>query len=204
MPQIENDCQFRGRRGRRCPLAVFCDCECWRETRPFKNRRFTQSRKVSPREIGANRGEEQSVFLGGNAPGELQSRAAATTNKIIYAVFGAVAVLYGVATLVNPAVLVSEATTFPLSHVMREEGASAIFVGLMFLWCIPNYAGRRSVHYFLMLFALLLAAIHWFDFFAGRIGWLSPLYNSVPFVVLLVMAALSRRLTATSDPLSRN
>jgi hypothetical protein len=125
-------------------------------------------------------------------------------NKIIYAVFGAVALLYGLGTLVNPALLVPEARAFPLSHIMREEGAAAIFVGLMFLWCIPNYLRRQSVHYFLMLFTLLLAAIHWFDFFAGRIGWLSPLYNSVPFLVLLVMAALSRRLTGANGSLSRN
>jgi len=43
-----------------------------------------------------------------------------------------------------------------------------------------------------MIFAFLLAAIHWFDYFAGNLGWLSPLYNSVPFVVLSIMAVLSR------------
>jgi len=40
--------------------------------------------------------------------------------------------------------------------------------------------------------ALLLAAIHWFDHFAGYIGWSGPLSNSVPFLVLSGMAILSR------------
>jgi uncharacterized membrane protein len=122
-----------------------------------------------------------------------------TTNKILYGIFGAGAVLYGVLTLIFPAWLVKEGSSSTLlSHLLREEGAAAVFIGLMFLWCIPNYERRRSVHYFLMVLALLMAAIHWFDFFAGHSGWLSPLYNSVPFLVLLVMAVMSRRLSSLS------
>ncbi len=48
------------------------------------------------------------------------------------------------------------------------------------------------MHYFLVVFALLLAVIHWHDYFAGHLPWMSPLYNTVPFVVLLTMAVLSR------------
>ena len=35
-------------------------------------------------------------------------------------------------------------------------------------WCIFNYEQRRIVHYFLTLFTLLLAAIHWFDYLGGE------------------------------------
>jgi len=35
----------------------------------------------------------------------------------------------------------------------------------------------------LMVFAFLLAAIHQVDYFAGRLPWISPVYNSVPFTV---------------------
>ena len=124
----------------------------------------------------------------------------ATANKIIYAIFGAGALLYGFVTLFAPAALMSDAAhSFHLAHIMREEGAAGIFIGLMAFWCIPNYERRRSVHYFLMVFTFLLAAIHWFDFFAGNLRWLSPLYNSVPFTVLLVMAVLSRGRASSSD-----
>jgi hypothetical protein len=114
-------------------------------------------------------------------------------NSVIYGLFGAGAIVYGAAALLFPAVLESNAAqSFRFGHILREQGAAAIFVGLMSFWCIFNYERRRSVHYFLMLFALLLAAIHWHDYFAGHLPWMSPLYNTVPFVVLLIMAVLSR------------
>jgi len=62
----------------------------------------------------------------------------------------------------------------------------------MAFWWAFNYERRRSVHYCLVVFAFLLAAIHWVDYFAGHLPWISPVYNSVPFTVLLVMAVLDR------------
>jgi uncharacterized membrane protein len=110
-------------------------------------------------------------------------------NQIIYAVFGVGAMLFGVAALLFQGALLSEAhRSFPMTHIFREEGAAAIFIGLMSLWCIFNYERRTSVHYFLMAFAFLIAAIHWFDYLAGHLPWMSPLYNSVPLVVLTTMA----------------
>jgi len=109
-------------------------------------------------------------------------------NRIIYSVMGAFAIIYGVANLFFPSSLVKEAArSFPLSHVMREQAAMAIFIGCMFLWCVFNYARRAVVHYFLMVFAFLLAAIHWFDYLSGHLNWISPLYNTAPLVLLLLM-----------------
>ena len=110
-------------------------------------------------------------------------------NSIIYAVLGAFTIIYGIVNLLFPTFMVPEsARSFPLSHILREQAAMAIFIGCMFLWCIFNYERRAAVHYFLMVFAFLLAAIHWFDYLRGHLNWLSPLYNSVPFVVLALMA----------------
>ena len=67
----------------------------------------------------------------------------------------------------------------------------------MSLWCIFNYERRTSVHYFLIVFAFLIAAIHWFDYFDGHLPWMSPLYNSVPFIMLTTMAILSRSRDST-------
>jgi hypothetical protein len=120
-------------------------------------------------------------------------------NKTIYSMFGALAIVYGIITLMTPATMAPEAArSFPVAHILREQGAAGIFIGSMALWCVFNYERRRAVHYFLMLFAFLLAAIHWFDYFSGHLNWLSPVYNSVPFAILLVMAVLSRRVS--SDP----
>jgi len=114
-------------------------------------------------------------------------------NQIIYAMFGVGAMLFGVAALLFQGALLSDThRSFPTTHIFREEVAAAIFIGLMSLWCIFNYERRTSVHYFLIVFAFLIAAIHWFDYFAGHLPWMSPLYNSVPLMVLTTMAVLSR------------
>src|SRR2546428_8453966 len=114
-------------------------------------------------------------------------------NQIVYGLFGVGAILFGVAALLFQRALLSEAQrSFPTTHIFREEGAAAIFVGLMSLWCILNYERRASVHYFLMAFAFMIAAIHWFDYFAGHLPWTSPLIHSVLFIVLTTMAVLSR------------
>ena len=130
-----------------------------------------------------------------------------TANKTIYVLFGALALLYGAASLISPATVGGEsARSFHLAHAMREQGAAGIFIGLMSLWCVFNYERRQSVHYCLMVFAFLLAAIHWFDYFSGHLRWISPVYNSVPFSILLVMAVFgrierrTRRSTIESNP----
>ena len=114
-------------------------------------------------------------------------------NQIIYGVFGIGAILFGVLALLFQGALLSEAhRLFPTTHIFREEGAAAIFIGLMSLWCIFNYERRTSVHYFLIVFAFLIAAIHWFDRLNGHLTWMSPLYNTIPLAVLLIMTVLSK------------
>ena len=113
-------------------------------------------------------------------------------NQIIYGIYGALGILVGVVSLLFQDLLISEAhRTGELSHILREGGAAAIFVGLMSIWCIFNYERRVAVHYFLVVFAFLMAAIHWFEFVKGNRNWMSPLINSAPLIVLLLMGLLS-------------
>ena len=114
-------------------------------------------------------------------------------NSIIYGLFGAIAIFYGAVNLLFPTFMVPEvARSFLLSHILREQAAMAIFIGCMFLWCIFNYERRSAVHYFLTVFAFLLAAIHWLDYLTGHLNWMSPLYNTVPLIVLVIMAIRMR------------
>jgi hypothetical protein len=114
-------------------------------------------------------------------------------NTIIYGLFGALALVYGLGALIRPQAITPEASeSFVVGHLLREQGAAGVFIGLMFVWCIFNEERRAAVHYFLTLFAFLVAAIHWFDFINGHLSWKSPLYNSVPFLILLLMALVNR------------
>ena len=110
----------------------------------------------------------------------------------MYTVIGAVALLFGIVALISPRMIESEAgQTLPVSHLVREQGAGGVFIGLMAIWCVFNYELRWSVHYFLTIFAFLIATVHWFDYSKERLSWMSPVFNSVPFVALLMMAVLS-------------
>jgi hypothetical protein len=114
-------------------------------------------------------------------------------NTVIYGLFGALALAYGFGALIRPQAIAPEVNqSFEVGHLLREQGAAGVFIGLMFVWCIFNEDRRTAVHYFLTLFAFLVAAIHWFDFFNGHLSWKSPLYNSVPFLILLLMALVNR------------
>jgi hypothetical protein len=113
---------------------------------------------------------------------------------IIYGIFGTFAIVFGTATLLVPTVLQSEATqSFHFAHNLREQGAAIVFIGLMAFWCLFNYERSRTVHYLLMVFLLLDAGIHWFDYLGGRLPLASPLYNTLPFVVFAAIAAFNRR-----------
>jgi hypothetical protein len=115
-------------------------------------------------------------------------------NQIIYGLFGAGLILLGAAALVFQGLLIPESRrTVLVAHLFREEGAAAVFIGLMSFWCIFNYERRAPVHYFLIVFAFLISAIHWFDYLTGHLNWMSPLYNTVPLIVLALMTVFSRR-----------
>ena len=116
------------------------------------------------------------------------------TSLVVYGILGTGALLYGLTALLFPSALLSDATqSVHPAHILREQGAAAIFIGLMSFWCILNYERRTIVHYFLTIFAFLLTAIHWFDYFAGHLPLISPLYNTVPFAVLFFMAVSTRQ-----------
>ena len=105
----------------------------------------------------------------------------------LYALIGTGAFAIGAISILAPGVIPSAD-----DHLTRELGASLIFVGLMTYWCIPNYERRRGVHLLLTVFAVLLAAIHWYEFFLGRRSLISPVVNTIPFVLLLGMIGSKR------------
>ena len=111
---------------------------------------------------------------------------------LVYGIYGTVALLVGVTALLFPATLEPDASS-RLVHILREGGAASVFVGLMCFWLLFHYDQRRTVHLFLTVFACLIAAIHWLDYFGGRKPLASALLNSVGFALLSVLAIVSPR-----------
>ena len=116
---------------------------------------------------------------------------------LVYALFGTLAVVLSVAVLLFPRLaLPPDAFSTLTAHLVREEGALGVFVGLMAFWCLLHFEQRRPVHLALLLFAALFAAIHWAEYFQGRRHLLSPMANSVPFLALAATLPIGRRLVS--------
>src|SRR5262245_56146541 len=107
--------------------------------------------------------------------------------RVIYGTFGALAIGLSVLVLLKPALaLPAESNSALTAHLVREQAAGGIFIGLMSVWCLFNFDRRRAVHFALILFTALFAGIHWSEYFHARRHLLSPILNSVPFLALVV------------------
>ena len=107
--------------------------------------------------------------------------------RAVYMVFGGLALLLGALALLRPELALPAEGVNPLTtHLVREQAAGGIFVGVMALWCAFHLERRRPVHLALLLFTALFAAIHWAEYLGDRRQIASPLVNSVPFLAFLV------------------
>lgn len=115
----------------------------------------------------------------------------------IYAVFGTLALLAGIVALWRPAIILPDVYSQLTVHLIREEAACFIFVGLMFFWCFFHVDERRPVHLALLAFTAIFAGIHWADYLRDLRDLRSPLVNTLPVIILAVTApwAANRRRT---------
>jgi hypothetical protein len=114
-----------------------------------------------------------------------------TVARVIYGVLGGLAVGLSVLVLFKPALaLPPEAYSSLTAHLVREQAAEGIFIGMMSFWCLLNFDRRRPVHLALMFFAAVFAGIHWAEYFQARREVLSPLLNSIPFLALVAATPL--------------
>ena len=62
------------------------------------------------------------------------------------------ALLAGVAALLRPALVLPDVYSHLTAHLVREEAACFVFVGLMSFWCLGHFDERRPVHLALLTF----------------------------------------------------
>ena len=120
-----------------------------------------------------------------------------TFTRGVYIVFGTLALLAGVVALLRPAIILPDVYSHLTAHLIREEAACFIFVGLMFFWCFLHVDERRPVHLALLAFTAIFAGIHWADYLRDLRDLRSPLVNTLPVLILAVTApwASNRRRT---------
>jgi hypothetical protein len=111
----------------------------------------------------------------------------------IYAVFGALSLVAATAALLAPQLVLADDFSPLTAHLIREEAAAFVFIGLMFFWCLRHFDQRRPVHLALMVFTGLFAVIHWADYLREYRHIEGALVNTVPVLVLTVTAPFGRR-----------
>jgi hypothetical protein len=113
--------------------------------------------------------------------------------RLVYGLFGTLATALGLLVLLDPAVALPAEALSPLTvHLIREQGAEGVFIGLMAFWCLFHFEQRRPVHLALVLFTALFAAVHWVEYVHARRALMSPLVNSLPFLAFLLTTPFTR------------
>jgi hypothetical protein len=113
--------------------------------------------------------------------------------RAIYALFGTLALLAGIVALMRPTLVLPDVHSQLTVHLIREEAACFIFVGLMFFWCLLHFAERRPVHLALLVFTAIFSGIHWADYLRDLRHLSSPLINTLPVIILAVTAPWAER-----------
>ena len=115
-------------------------------------------------------------------------------NIVVYGLSGAGALALGVMTLLGPTGLVPSLASESgdeAQHLAQELGAALVFVGLIAFWCLFNLERSRAVHYLLMTFFALISLVHWLDYARGTRPLMSGLVNTIPVLVLTVVACVN-------------
>ena len=114
-------------------------------------------------------------------------------NLGLYGLFGGGAVLAGLAAVAAPRLVLGPDLSPIAAHLLQEEGATFVFVGMMLLWCLRNYERRRPVHLAVVVLTALFAVIHWAGYFRQPSSVVPGLVNAVPFALFAITAPFRER-----------
>ena len=122
-----------------------------------------------------------------------------TFTRVIYVVAGALAVLAGVVALIAPGMVLPGDLRTPVTlHLIREEAAAFVFIGMMLLWSVRNFERRHGVHIGMVVFTGLFAVIHWLGFFEDGRVTVSAVVNTVPFLIFVATMPRARAIEGQS------
>ena len=108
------------------------------------------------------------------------------TARAVYAIFGFLALAGGLVIYAAPSVLIGPDISGLTAHLLREQAALFLFVGLMFFWCLRHFPNRRPVHLALIVFMVFFAGAHWMEVFEHPDVLWGAMVNSVPPLLLLL------------------
>lgn len=117
----------------------------------------------------------------------------------IYGVLGLIFSIGGIIGLTNPKLnvalddatndltAVQEKLFQDLIHTTMELGAAITPIGLLLIWSAFYPEKVQKLNYFFLLFFLLFASLHWYEYLLGNRQIESPLINSIPLFLIIIL-----------------
>jgi hypothetical protein len=122
--------------------------------------------------------------------------------KIVYGLFGVFFVLVGGSVLLWNTGLLPVAVRNMIDdyaqgdgrllHVIQEWGNAHLLLGLLTFWFIRHYDQSQAYHWAMTAYFAVDALIHWFHVAGPPESIVSPLINTVPFVLFVTLGLLRR------------
>ena len=137
--------------------------------------------------------------------------------KVVYGLVGAALLAAGaIILLVNTGllpdalregVLKFSQNNLGMLHILQEFGTLMVFAGLVTFWFIRHYEQSHAFHWAMTIYWAIMAIIHWFNVAGPWTSILSPIINTIPVVVFLLIGVLrvvtereqSREVTPTAQ-----
>lgn len=106
-----------------------------------------------------------------------------TATRLLYGAVALIGLGGGTAAVFAPSLVLPEAQPGTLaSHLVREQGAGFVFIGLVAAWCAHHEPSRRPAHYAFLIFTGLFAVIHWLGYLSSGHYIAAAIVNTIPFV----------------------
>jgi len=120
----------------------------------------------------------------------------------IYGMLGAVFLLLGLLGLFQPKLSLQAFDNVDLStpiiakladtivHFTMELSASIIALGSLLLWGSFKVTTSKKLDYLFVGYFVLFSGLHWFEFFQDNRTIMSPLINSIPLFLFIIILLL--------------
>lgn len=118
--------------------------------------------------------------------------------SILYGILGFVFTIGGIIGLIYPKLNIAENQhTIPeLIHTTMELGAAITPIGMLLIWSAFSSNKTVTLEYFYLIFFLLFSTVHWYEFLLGNRQIFSPVINSIPLLMIIVIFILPRNSTS--------
>lgn len=130
-------------------------------------------------------------------------------SKIIYVILGVILFLGGGIALFNSTMAIPNIEDFEIAsnesvlqlvdgfaHILKETGAAVIAIAALHFFGLFKFEKMTEINIILLLFWVIMAGIHWYEFILGNRTITSPLINSIPAILIIIVILFRKKIKA--------